>query len=101
MTTGSPHPGGPADWPTGQVRQFFFYHQMANSYLYQIKCNSIKNGQGLPSIECVQVGRGPGQGQGWCGVVQSRRVGCWVRKQGRAACFCQLLACSCWLPHPA
>ncbi|GAB4813479.1 hypothetical protein N2152v2_000525 [Parachlorella kessleri] len=43
------------DWRNGEVRQFFFYHQQANQFLYQIKCNAPKSAKtNLPNVDCVQ-----------------------------------------------
>ena len=47
-----------ADWYSGEPRAFYFYHQAANGFLYQIKCASALASNGLPQVDCLQVSHG-------------------------------------------
>ncbi|GAB4817139.1 hypothetical protein N2152v2_004185 [Parachlorella kessleri] len=42
------------DWYNGEPRAFYFYHQAANGFLYQIKCASALASNGLQQVDCLQ-----------------------------------------------
>jgi hypothetical protein len=43
------------DWPEGETRRFFFYHQLATKWLYQVKFGGPKGNNGNYNVSAVRV----------------------------------------------
>lgn len=57
-----------SDWPAGESRTVYVYHQMATGELYHVKCDAPRQaGSNLPIVSCTQAqdnSKGPGGTQG-------------------------------------